>query len=150
MPKKINGHPREFASGIRVSNTSSSVIGLCMVSLLVLSREIFVVSCKSTTTFICLIFFTSSSIYVLNPTSFCIKEPGKAQMAETATVETSMSAHIINQLACIKMPATRVFVMSDLISIFSLPIRFLIKVPNKNAISAKLAKFFMIFHIFQR
>lgn len=79
-----------------------------------------------------------------------INADGNAPTAETATVETSTSAHMTNRLAWINIHAISVLVMMDLMSIFSLPMRFLIIDPSRNASKAKLAKFFMIFRIFQR
>lgn len=75
---------------------------------------------------------------------------GNPLIATVAIVERSISPHIKNQLAWISIPATKVFVMVFLTSIASLPIKLLIIDPITRAINAKLAKFFMMFQIFQR
>ena len=89
-----------------------------------------------------LIFFCSSR-------SVLRKDIGNALMPVVATVEISIIAHIRNQLAWISIPATKalmiIFLRSD-----SFPRRYFAMDHITSPARAKLAKFFMIFQIFQR
>jgi len=78
------------------------------------------------------------------------KAIGNELIDAVATVERSISAHITNQLAWISIPASKVLVIIFFTSKASLPTRFFMIDHNTNATKAKLAKFFIMFQIFQR
>jgi len=69
--------------------------------------------------------------------------------ADVAIVEISITAHTINQLACINIPAINVSVIVFWI-FFSLPLINHMISRSINAKSPKLAKFFVMFQICRR
>lgn len=82
--------------------------------------------------------------------SFLKKAIGNAPIAVVATVETSTTAHIRNRLAWISIPATKVLVMIFFTSNACFPVTPWMIENTTSPANAKLAKFFMIFHIFHR
>jgi hypothetical protein len=75
---------------------------------------------------------------------------GKELTAVIAILEISKTAPIRNQLAWIKIPAIKVLVITFFASSFPFPVIHPIISQSKTPINAKLAKFFIIFQIFQR
>jgi hypothetical protein len=75
---------------------------------------------------------------------------GKEATVDIHIVEISTNIPTINQLAFIKIQAIKVFPINVFGFSLSFQITFCKTLYNTSAIKAKLAKFLIIFHIFQR
>lgn len=85
-----------------------------------------------------------------SPASLPKNALGKPPTAVVAIVEISITAPIKNQLAWISIPASKVLMMIFLGFKASFPVKLLTIEKSTSHINPKLAKFFIIFHIFQR
>lgn len=145
MPRKIKGQLTELLLG-RMFSRKSPLEGAVVVIGCILCSDVL----RFNTNFFALKLFMAVVIDPLSATSFWIKDIGKALIAVVATVEISTNAPIINRLAWMSIPASKVSVMIFLGLIASLPVMPLIIHRSTSPTNAKLAKFFIIFRIFQR